>query len=306
MKKITIIADSTCDLSDELIKEYGIRIAPLNIVLDDKSYLDMVDITPDQIFKWAEKNKKTPKTSAIALENTKDLLSPHLEAGEDVIFFTISESMSATCNVAKLAGGDHYTDIAENIGETDGSKKENKTDSQVTGRLYVVDSQNLSTGIGLQVLRACDLRSAGMSAEEIVQRIKADREKVRASFVVDTLDYLAMGGRCSGMTALLGNALKLHPSIYVQDGKMAVGKKYRGRLERVIMDYVTDLKNDLMQADERRVFITHSGVSKDIVDKVYGYLASLDHFDDIIETRAGGVVSSHCGPGTLGVLFYKE
>ncbi|MCR4739193.1 MAG: DegV family protein [Lachnospiraceae bacterium] len=282
-EKITIIADSTCDLSKEIIREYGIEIAPLCIVLDDRSYLDSVDITPEEIFRWAKARKTTPKTSAILPENTVELLRPHLEAGEDVLFFTISESMSSTCNVAKLAGSGFDT-----------------------GRLFVIDSQNLSTGIGLQVLRACDLKASGLPAEEIAERIKADRDKVRASFVIDTLDYLAMGGRCSGMTALLGNALKLHPSIYVKDGKMSVGKKYRGRLERVITDYVKDLEKDLMKADKKRVFITHSGVSKDTVDRVYGYLASLDHFDDIIETLAGGVISCHCGPGTLGVLFYEE
>lgn len=280
-RKVRIFSDSTCDLSDELLEKYEITLVPLCIVLDDKSYLDREELSPAQIFAWADKNKKTPKTAAVPFEKLQDLLAPCMERDEDVIFFGISEDMSSTCNVARLVGEEFEK-----------------------GRLFVIDSQNLSTGIGLQVIRAAELAQQGKSAEDIVQEIEAARPLVRASFVVDTLTYLARGGRCSGATALLANTLKLHPCIKVIGGKMEVGKKYRGRLEHALKNYVKDLEEELVSADTTRIFITHSGVRPEIVEEIRTYLESLGRFEEILETTAGGVISSHCGPGTLGVLYY--
>ena len=280
-RKVRIFSDSTCDLSDELLEKYEITLVPLCIVLDDKSYLDREELSPAQIFAWADKNKKTPKTAAVPFEKMQELLVPCMERDEDVIFFGISEDMSSTCNVARLVGEEFDK-----------------------GRLFVIDSQNLSTGIGLQVIRAAELARQGKSAEDIVQEIEAARHLVRASFVVDTLTYLARGGRCSGATALLANTLKLHTCIKVIDGKMEVGKKYRGRLEHALKKYVKDLEEELTEADTTRIFITHSGVQPEIVEEIRNYLESLDRFEEILETTAGGVISSHCGPGTLGVLYY--
>ena len=279
-RKVRIFSDSTCDLSDDLLAKYEITFVPLCIVLDDKSYLDREELSPAQIFVWADENKKTPKTAAVPFENLQNLLAPCMEREEDVIFFGISEDMSSTCNVARLVGEEFNT-----------------------GRLFVINSQNLSTGIGLQVIRAAELARQGKTAEEIVAEIEGARPLVRASFVVDTLTYLARGGRCSGATALLANTLKLHPCIKVIDGKMEVGKKYRGRMEHALKNYVKDLEEELLQADTRRVFITHSGVDADLVREIRTYLESLNCFEEIIETTAGGVISSHCGPGTLGVLY---
>lgn len=146
----------------------------------------------------------------------------------------------------------------------------------------------------------------GKSAGEIAAYIEVLKPFVRASFVVDTLTYLHRGGRCSGLAAMAGGVLKLHPRIAVKDGKMEPGKKYRGKIDKVIMDYVKDMEADLKNAKKDRVFITHSGCDKNIVDKVRAYLESLDVFDEILETRAGSVISSHCGPGTLGVLFISK
>ncbi len=280
-RKVSIFSDSTCDLSDELLEKYEITLVPLCIVLDDKSFLDREELSPAQIFAWADKNKKTPKTAAVPFEKMQELLAPCMERDEDVIFFGISEDMSSTCNVARLVGEEFDK-----------------------GRLFVIDSQNLSTGIGLQVIRAAELARQGKSAEDIVQEIEAARHLVRASFVVDTLTYLARGGRCSGATALLANTLKLHPCIKVIDGKMEVGKKYRGRLEHALKKYVKDLEEELTEADTTRIFITHSGVQPEIVEEIRTYLESLGRFEEILETTAGGVISSHCGPGTLGVLYY--
>ena len=281
--KIHIFADSTCDLSEELIEKYQITVIPLCIILDDKSYYDKVELTPEEIFRWADEKKTTPKTAAVSFEYAEKLLAPCLEAGDDVIFFAISEEMSTTCNVMRLVGQDHPN-----------------------GRLFVVDSRNLSTGIGLQVLRAAELAEQGFSAEEIVSAVEQEREKVRASFVVDTLTYLARGGRCSGATALVATTLKLHPCIQVVEGKMIVGKKYHGSVEKALLRYEKDLEEELLRADPRRVFITHSGTAPEVVATIRKRLEELTYFQEIHETIAGGVISSHCGPGTLGILFYEK
>lgn len=281
--KIHIFADSTCDLSEELIEKYQITVIPLCIILDDKSYYDKVELTPEEIFRWADEKKTTPKTAAVSFEYAEKLLAPCLEAGDDVIFFGISEEMSTTCNVMRLVGQDHPN-----------------------GRLFVVDSRNLSTGIGLQVLRAAELAEQGLSAEEIVSAVEQEREKVRASFVVDTLTYLARGGRCSGATALVATTLKLHPCIQVVEGKMIVGKKYHGSVEKALLRYEKDLEEELLRADPRRVFITHSGTAPEVVATIRKRLEELNYFQEIHETIAGGVISSHCGPGTLGILFYEK
>jgi DegV family protein with EDD domain len=170
-------------------------------------------------------------------------------------------------------------------------------------RVTVIDSANLSTGVGLLVIEAAIMAKEGKSSKEIAQRIEELKPRVRASFVVDTLTYLHRGGRCSGVAALVGGVLKLHPQINVTDGKMAPDKKFRGKMNRVIMNYAKELEPSLLKAKPDRVFITHSGCEQSILDEVKAYLESLNHFEEILITRAGGVISSHCGPGTLGVLF---
>ena len=219
MSKIRIMADSTCDLSPELIEEYGITVLPLNIVMDDASYLDGVETNPDAIYAWADANRTTPKTSAPGIEAAVELLRSAAEAGDEVCFFGISEQMSATCQVVRLAAEE--LDYSEHV--------------------CVVDSMNLSTGIGLQVLHAVELVQSGCSLAELEELLKEYRLRVRASFVVDTLTYLQRGGRCSAVTALMGNALKLKPRIAVADGKMGVSKKYRGNQKKTLIYYVKDM-----------------------------------------------------------------
>lgn len=283
MSNIRIMADSTCDLSPELLEAYGITILPLNIVMDDTCYLDGVETTPDAIYAWAEEKRTTPKTSAPGIEAAIEFLRPVTEAGDEICFFGISEQMSATCQVIRLA--------AEEL--------------EYTEHVCVIDSKNLSTGIGLQVLYAAELVKDGCSLSELEEILKEYRERVRASFVVDTLTYLQRGGRCSAVTALMGNALKLKPRIAVADGKMGVSGKYRGNQRKTVLDYVKDMEAELKKAEKKRVFITHSGIAQEIIDGVMEYLESLQQFDVIYVTRAGGVISSHCGPGTLGVLFVE-
>lgn len=278
---VKIISDSTCDLSPELVKRYEVEILPLHILLGEAEYEDGRDITPDEIFRWSDEHGTTPKTSAPSLETTMDVLRPYTGAGVECVCFCISESMSTCGNMIRMA--------AEEL-----NAKE---------LVHVVNSENLSTGIGLLVIEAAILAKEGKTADEIVERVEALRPLVRASFVVDTLVYLHRGGRCGGLAAMLGGALKLHPKIVVKDGAMSSTKKYRGNIKSVVLSYTKDMEQELKNAKPDRVFITHTCASSAVVEPVRAYLESLGIFAEILETRAGSVVSSHCGPGTLGVLF---
>lgn len=281
MRKVTIISDSTCDLSKELKERYQIETFPLHINLGEEQYSDGVDITAEDIYAWSDETKQTPKTSTLSPFEAEECLEKHLAAGKDVICFCISETMSSCVNVMRMA--------ARSLGCED--------------RVFVVDSKNLSTGIGLQIIEAAIMADEGMGAKEIVEAISAMQSRVRASFVVDTLTYLHRGGRCSGLAAMVGGTLGLHPYISVVDGKMQPGKKYRGRMNKTIMHYVEDLRPELEKAKRDRVFITHSGCDEEIIANVKAYLEGMNYFNEILITQAGCVVTSHCGPGTLGVLF---
>lgn len=278
---VKILSDSTCDLTKDLLARYDIDIIPLHILLGEEEYEDGLNITPDEIFTWSDEHNTTPKTSAPSIETAIDRIQPYLENDGEVIIFTISEDMSTSANVMRMA--------AEEL--------------DAVSKVHVINSQNLSTGIGLLVIEAAIMAQNGMPASAIVDRIDELIPKVRASFVVDTLVYLHRGGRCSSVSALLGSALKLHPRINVSGGKMAATQKYRGKIDKVILTYANDLEKDLLKAKKDRVFITHSGCDADVVESVRNYLNNLKVFDEVLETRAGGVISSHCGPGTLGVLF---
>lgn len=281
---VKIISDSTCDLSQELLEKYEVSILPLHVILGERECEDGINITPDEIYQWSDEQKTTPKTSAPALDRAMDLLRPYVEAGREVVCFSISEDMSSSANVMRLA--------AE---ELHGSHLVN-----------VINSESLSTGIGLLVIEAALMALEGKSAKEISQKIEELKPLVRASFVVDTLVYLHRGGRCGGLAAMAGGALRLHPKIVVENGKMNPAKKYRGKMNKVLLDYVNDMENDLKDAKRDRVFITHSGCSDETIEIIYDCLNSLNIFEEILVTRAGGVISSHCGPGTLGVLFIAK
>lgn len=281
---IKIISDSTCDLSKDILEKYDVDILPLHIILGDEEYLDGKNITPEEIYRWADEHATTPKTSAPALEDAINLMKPYIDRGDELICFSISNSMSSSGQVMMMA--------AEEL--------------EASNRVHVIDSANLSTGIGLLVVEAAILAKEGKRAAEIVQTIEEYKPYVRASFVVDTLVYLHRGGRCSGVAALVGGALKLHPQIVVEQGAMHPAKKYRGKIKTAVLSYVKDQEEGLRRAKKDRIFITHSGCDVQMVGEVRAYLESLGIFDEIIETRAGGVISSHCGPGTLGVLYIEQ
>ena len=172
-------------------------------------------------------------------------------------------------------------------------------------RVHYIDSRNLSTGIGHLVVEAAVMARQGKSAEEIVDEISRLIPRVRASFVVDTLTYLHRGGRCGGLAALAGSVLRLHPKIIVKDGVMGAGKKYRGKYSDIIMNYAKEMEPELLKAKPDRVFVTHPPCDRAVVDSVCEYLRGLNYFGEVLDTEAGGVISSHCGPGTLGVLYIE-
>ena len=278
---VKIISDSTCDLTRELLERYQVTVLPLHVLLGDTEYLDGNNITPDTIYAWSDQNKTTPKTSAPSVAEAVELFRPYAEAGDELICFSISDTMSSSGNSMRLAA----------------------QELEAEDRIHVIDSENLSTGVGHLVILAAELAQAGKPAEEIIRSVEAMRPLVRSSFVVDTLVYLHRGGRCGGLTALAGSMLRLHPKIIVENGSMIVGKKYRGKIDKVILNYVQDMEEELKQAREDRIFITHSNCDDATVQAVYDYLDSLQHFKEIFITSTGSVISSHCGPGTLGVLF---
>lgn len=278
---IKVTADSTCDLMPELIERYDVTITPLHVTCGEESFLDGVDITPDALYEKIRAAGKLGATAAVNVQEYIDVFSRLRQSCDAVVHFTISAQMSACYQNACIA--------AEEV-----------------GNVYVVDSKNLSTGIAHLVLDACDMAKAGTDPAQIKETLDQRREKLDVSFVVDTLEYLRKGGRCTALAAMGANLLKLHPCIFVKDGQMGVGKKYRGKLGECLAAYVKDRLADIDTVDTRRIFITDSGVSQDIRDAVEAQLRAIAPFDEIIHTRAGCTVSCHCGPGTLGILFYRK
>ena len=280
-KQIIISSDSTCDLSKELVDRYQIRIQPMGISLGDQMYRDGVDITPDMIYAHHEKTGQLPKTSAINVVEALEYFEELTKDGSAVIHFTISSSMSSTYNNACVAAQEF-----ENV--------------------YVVDAKNLSTGSGLLVLAAAEMVQEGLEAQQIVEKLNDLEDRVDASFVVDNLEYLVKGGRCSALAAFGANLLQLKPCISVKNGAMGVGKKYRGKFEKVLLTYVADRLADAEDICLDRVFVTHAGCDPKVVESVAEAVKNTLPFREILVTRSGCTVSSHCGANTLGVLFIRK
>lgn len=281
MNQVIIASDSTTDLSPELIERNGVRILPLGVTLGEKQYTDGVDITPEDIYEHYEKTGELPKTSAVNIGQFEEFYKKCAEDGDSVVMFTISAQMSSTCNNARLAA-----DGFENV--------------------YVVDTKNLSTGGGLLLLHACDLRAEGKSAKEIAEDCERLCDSVDASFVIDNLEFLHKGGRCSALARFGANMLSLKPCIVVRGGKMSVGKKYRGKYVATLKSYIADQIGDASDIDLTRVFVTHAGCDEAIVSACVECVKELAPFQELHITRAGCTVSSHCGRNTLGVLFMRK
>ena len=278
---IVISSDSTSDLSPALRERYNIQIIPLGVTLGDKTYFDGVDITPDDIYEHHKKTGELPKTTAANVGDCIDFFKPFVDEGKTVIHFTISGEMSSTYNNACLAASE-------------------------LSNVYVIDSRNLSTGGGLLVVAAAEMASNGMQAEEIIKKISELVPCVDASFVIDSLEYLHKGGRCSAVAMLGANLLKLKPCIEVKNGKMDVGKKYRGKYSEVLKQYVTERIGDASDIDLDRVFVTHAGCDMEMVNQIVEQVKQAAPFKEVFLTRAGCTISSHCGANTLGVLFIRK
>ena len=280
-KQIVIAADSTVDLGPELEQKYDIKILPLGVNLGGAHYLDGVDIDPERVYAHYEKTGELPKTSAINVADCDDFFREHTADGSPMVLFTISSEMSSTYANACLS--------AENF--------EN---------IYVVDTKNLSSGGGLLVLAAAEMAAQGLEASEIAERCRKLAASVDASFIVDDLEFLHKGGRCSAVAAFGANLLQLKPCIVVKNGKMSVGKKYRGRFSAVLAKYIAERVGDGSDIDLDRVFITHAGCDAAIYEECARIVKEAAPFKEVLITRAGCTVSSHCGRNTLGVLFIRK
>lgn len=278
--KIVIAVDSTCDLSPELIKENDIKIMPLYVNLGDKSLKDGIEIVPDDIYKYVEDTGNLPKTSAIPIGEFLDAFEEFKKDADAVIYFSISSGFSSSYQNAALA-------------------------AEEMDNVYVVDTKNLSTGEGLLVLKACKMAREGASAEEIVEEMNKLSERVDASFVLEKLDFLHKGGRCSALAHLGANLLGIKPCIEVLDGGMTVGKKYRGKFVSVLEKYVADKLTDA-EVDDEFAFFTYSKADAKYVEAGVEAVKKTGKFKNLYVTRAGCTITTHCGGNTMGVLFIRK
>lgn len=275
---IKISADSTCDLSPSILKKLDIAIMPLTVIVGDKQFKDGVDITPPEIFRYVEERGKSCSTAAINVYEYHRYfaeLSPKFDA---VIHVCLGSKFSSCYQNARLAAQDF-------------------------ANVYVVDSQNLSTGSGHLVIEAAMLAKENLEATEICQKLNNLVPKIKASFIIDQLDYLRNGGRCSSLMAQGAKFLHIKPCIEVVEGQMIVGKKYRGSLEKCLRNYVRDKLESGKDIDNSRIFITHTVFDEKIVEMVKEEVTKYMDFQEILVTKAGSTISCHCGPNTLGILF---
>lgn len=276
---INILTDSTSDLGADIAAEFEIGVIPLPVTIGKNIYLDEVELQQERLFELVEEAGTLPKTAAPSLGEFQKFFE---REGESV-FIGISSKLSATLQNARLA--------AETL---------------APGRVRLVDSLNLSTGIGLLVLRAAELRETGKTAAEIEAETRASVPKIRTSFMIDTMDYLYKGGRCTALQAIAGSVLKIHPVIEVRpDGTLGVKEKVRGARQKGLRSLLDDFASHLGELDRRRVFVTHATSAEDAAF-LKGEIERLAAPDEVRVTRAGSVVASHCGPGTIGILYFVK
>ena len=281
--KIKISADSTCDLSPALIAQYGIDITPLYIVRGEETLRDGLDIVPEEIYDYVRKTGQLCHTAAVNVSDYITFFKTQLETHDAIIHFTISSDMSGCYQNACIAARDF------------------------PGKVFPVDSRNLSTGIGHLVLDAADMAAEGkLTAQEIVDVLNEKKAKLDVSFVLDTLEFLKAGGRCSAVAAFGANLLGLKPSIEVKDGGMGVGKKYRGNINKCYVQYIRDRLSNRDDIDTKRIFITDSGLSEEVRAELEEVVRSCQPFEEVHHTQAGCTVSQHCGPGCMGILYYHK
>ena len=278
---IKITSDSTSDLSPALLEQYDITVLPLYVTMGEQTCRDGVDARPEDLFAYVERTGSLPTTAAVNVADYHDCFAQFSPRHEAVIHITISSDFSSCYQNACVA--------AEGF-----------------SNVYVVDSRNLSTGHGLVVLEAALAAQRGEQPEAIVAHLNEVASQVEASFVVDKLDYLVKGGRCSSAAALGANLLKLKPCIEVVDGRMKVGKKYRGNYDKVLLQYVRERLDGRDDLALDRIFVTHTPCRPETVEAVKAEIQTYAPFSEIIDTNAGCTISSHCGPNTLGILFLRS
>ena len=281
MTRVKILADSTCDLTPALLRQYDITLTPLVVIKDGQQFHDGVDITPSDIFAHVDAGGKLCSTAAVSEYEYTQMFARFAPDYDTVIQITIGSGFSACYQNACLA-------------------------AQAFPNVIVIDSENLSTGQGLLVIAAARLAEQGLSGEEIAAQVRALVPKVEASFLVERLDYLYKGGRCSAVAALGANMLKLKPCIEVKDGKMGVCKKYRGSFEHAVAQYVQERLEGRSDIRPELAFITHPAAQPSVVQAAKDAAAKYGAFSEVIETNAGCTVSCHCGPHTLGILFIRK
>lgn len=282
-KEVLITADSTCDLPKELVAEKGILITPLSILLGDKEYLDGVDVTPTDIYSFVENNDILPKTAAVPPSRYYELFERATGEGKQVVHISLSSGISSSYQNACVAAAE-FDDV------------------------FVVDSKSLCTAMGLLVLKACDFRDKGMDAKKIADKVTKLVPKVSATFVLNSLEYLHKGGRCSGVAKFGANVLGIKPGIAVDaDGKMDVAKKYRGKIDSVYRQYAADCLADAGKTDTSRIAVaTSGGIEPSVIAFVKGLIEGSGKFEEIIFADAGCTISSHCGPKTLAIFYIKK
>ncbi|MBM7581846.1 DegV family protein with EDD domain [Caldicoprobacter guelmensis] len=281
-KRVKVFTDSTADLPSEQLEALDISVIPLYVTMGDKSYRDGVDITTQQLYKMVDELQSLPKTAAPPVEDFIAAFKPWVDQGYDVVYVGISSKLSATVQNAMVAASEFEP-----------------------GRVYVVDSQNLSTGIGLLAVKAAELAMQGISAEEIVEKLTPLIPRVRTSFVINTLKYLHMGGRCTSLQLIASTMLKIKPQIVVKDGGMVVGEKFRGKDKKVLDAFYEVHVGDGRNVDLERIFVTHSDYQEGaeyLAEKLKSHLNP----KEVCITSAGAVISSHCGPGTVGILYLER
>lgn len=284
MKEVIITADSTCDLPADLIEKNQIKILPLSVLLGDKSYYDGVDIFPQDIYSYVSKTGILPKTSAVTPAQYYEVFEKANDEGKAIVHIGLSSAISSSYQNACIAASE-FDDV------------------------YCVDSKSLCTAMGLLVLKACDFRAKGFDAKKIANRVTSLVPKVSTTFVLDNLEYLHKGGRCSAVTKFSANILGIKPSIAVdpQTGTLDVAKKYRGKIDVVYKQYVNDCLRDINKIDTSRIVIANSGgISPDIISFAKGVIEGKAKFGEVILADAKCTISSHCGPKTLAVFYIKK
>lgn len=276
---VKIITDSTNDLSREILMQQGIEVIPLSVNFSDASYLDGVEITTQELYEKVDEKGELPKTAAIPIATFVEVFEKYISQGDEIVFTGISKQMSRTYENAVMAA----KEVAED-------------------KIFIVDSMNLSTGIGLLLLKACKYRDAGLSAKQIADRLNQDSQLVLSQFAIERIDYLHKGGRCSSIAKLFGTLLKIKPIIAVRNGKMHVQRKPIGKMKIALDAMIKQIVDDRDRLDTDHVIITHS-LAYDYCDYIYQILRKEFPDIDIICTVAGCVISSHCGKGTIGILY---